>query len=123
VWEYFTYDSSTDRRFCRVRIVDCSSAAATSSVESPSTTTKFCGHAIANKYPTNLRTHLKNSHPLEYKELLQKDDRQKASLVSGEEYTTISSVIPIVMKINLHLEEMKKLPEWTQLCQQVCSQS
>jgi len=31
VWEYFTYDSSTGKSFCRVRIVDCSSAAATSS--------------------------------------------------------------------------------------------
>ena len=30
------------------------------------------------------------------------------SLVWGEDYTTISSVIPIVMKLNLQLEEMKK---------------
>jgi len=68
------------QRFCRVCIVDCtcSSAAATLSVESLSTTTKLCGHAIAKKYPTNLWTHLKNNHPLEYKELLQKDERQKA---------------------------------------------
>jgi len=34
-------------------------------------------------------------------------------LVGGEEYTIISSIIPIVMEINLHLEEMKKLPELT----------
>lgn len=33
------------------------------------------------------------------------------SLVSGEEYTTISSVIPIIMELNLHLKEMKKVPE------------
>ena len=36
--------------FCRVCVVDCSSAATTLSVESPSTTTKLCGHAIAKKY-------------------------------------------------------------------------
>ena len=33
------------------------------------------------------------------------------SLVSGEEYTTISSVIPIIMELNLHIEEMKKVPK------------
>ena len=31
------------------------------------------------------------------------------SLVSGEEYTTISAVIPVIMELNLHLEEMKKV--------------
>jgi len=35
-------------------------------------------------YPTNLRTHLKNSHPLEYKELFQKDERQKAEKAEAE---------------------------------------
>jgi len=33
------------------------------------------------------------------------------SLSSGEDYTTISSVIPIIMELNLHLGEMKKVPE------------
>ena len=33
------------------------------------------------------------------------------SLISAEEYTTISSALPILMEINLHLEDMKKLPE------------
>ena len=36
---------------------------------------------------------------------------QYTSLVSGEDYTTISCVIPIIMELNLHLEEMKKIPE------------
>ena len=31
------------------------------------------------------------------------------SLISAEEYTTISSALPIFMEINLHLEDMKKL--------------
>ena len=33
------------------------------------------------------------------------------SLISGEEYTTISSALPILMEINLHLEEMRKIPD------------
>ena len=32
-------------------------------------------------------------------------------LISGEEYTTISSALPILMEVNLHLEEMKKNPD------------
>lgn len=36
---------------------------------------------------------------------------QYTSLVGGEDYVTISSVIPIVMELNLHLDEMKKTPE------------
>ena len=35
---------------------------------------------------------------------------QYTSLVGGEDYTTVSSVIPIVMEINLHLEESRKSP-------------
>ena len=38
---------------------------------------------------------------------------QYTSLVGGEDYTTLSSVIPIVMEVDLHLEEMKKIPEVT----------
>ena len=34
---------------------------------------------------------------------------QYTSLVGGEDYTTVSSVIPIVMEINLHLEESRQL--------------
>ena len=36
---------------------------------------------------------------------------QYTLLVSGEEYTTLSSVIPILMELNLHLEDVKKIPE------------
>ena len=34
---------------------------------------------------------------------------QCTSLISGDDYTTLFSVIPIVMEVNLHLEEMKKI--------------
>lgn len=35
---------------------------------------------------------------------------QYTSLVGGEDYTTVSSLIPIVMEINLHLEESRQSP-------------
>ena len=35
---------------------------------------------------------------------------QYTSLVGGEDYTTVSSFIPIVMEINLHLEESRQSP-------------
>lgn len=38
-------------------------------------------------------------------------DAQYTSLVSGEDYTTISSILPIIMELTLHLEEMKQIPE------------
>lgn len=36
---------------------------------------------------------------------------QYTSLLSAEEYTSISSVLPVIMELNLHLEEMKKVKE------------
>ena len=33
---------------------------------------------------------------------------QYTSLISGEEYTTVSGVLPIIMELNLHLEELKQ---------------
>lgn len=74
VWDYFIYDSNVDKSVCQVRVEDSNSAGATSSL-SPST--KFCGRSIAKKYPSNLRSHLKNAHSLEYKELLKKEERTK----------------------------------------------
>ena len=36
---------------------------------------------------------------------------QYTSLISGDEYTTMSCVVPAVMELNLHLEDMKKITE------------
>ena len=36
---------------------------------------------------------------------------QYTSLVGGEEYTTISCVVPVLMELGFHLDEMKKIPE------------
>lgn len=48
---------------------------------------------------------------LENIQKLLKPFAQYTSLVSGEEYTTTSCVIPILMELNLHLEKFKKVPE------------
>ena len=44
--------------------------------------------------------HLENLHSL------LKPFAQYTSLVSGEEYTTLSSIIPVVIELLLHLEEV-----------------
>ena len=36
---------------------------------------------------------------------------QYTSLISGDEYTTMSCVVPAVMELNLHIEDMKKITE------------
>ena len=33
------------------------------------------------------------------------------SLISSEEHTMVSSALPILMEVNPHLEEMRKVPE------------
>ena len=35
---------------------------------------------------------------------------QYTNLISGEDYTTISAVIPVIMEINLHLWQAKAIP-------------
>ena len=32
------------------------------------------------------------------------------SLISGEDFTTVSCVVPILMELKMHLEEIKKKP-------------
>ena len=41
---------------------------------------------------------------------------QYTALSCGEDYTTLSSVIPIIMELNLHLEDMKKVSELRNVC-------
>ena len=49
--------------------------------------------------------HLENIH---------KPFTQHTSLISGEEYSMLSSIIPVVMELSLHLEDMKKIPDVSQ---------
>ena len=46
---------------------------------------------------------------------------QYTTLVSGEEYTTVSGVLPIIMELNLHLEEQKHNSELSSLASQLQS--
>ena len=47
---------------------------------------------------------------LEYISLLLEPFAQYTNLSGGEDYTTISSIVPIIMELNLHLLEMRKKP-------------
>ena len=67
VWDYFYYDTSTDKSVCQVvRSSEASSADADE--------TCVCGHAVAGKFPTNMKNHLKRSHPKEYQLILSKEE-------------------------------------------------
>ena len=47
VWSFFTYDAATEKSICQVELSDH----------------VICVHNISGKYPTNLKQHLKRSHP------------------------------------------------------------
>lgn len=36
---------------------------------------------------------------------------QYTTLISGEIYTTLSAIIPVIMELDLHLEELKKVQD------------
>ena len=42
---------------------------------------------------------------------LLKSFAQYTTLISGEEYTILSAIIPVIMELNLHLEELKNVPD------------
>ena len=69
VWEYFEYDPVTKKSVCQVLPAP--------SVDSSAN--DICGHiySIPEKYPTNLRQHLKRAHPAEFSELSRKDEKLK----------------------------------------------
>jgi len=57
-----------------------------------------------------------NLHTSQWKMLasihyLLKPFAQYTSLIGGEDFTTVSSGIPIIMEINFHLEESRQSPE------------
>ena len=70
VWDFFEYDSSTQKSLCQVMIP----GDASSSAESPGSdlTRNMCGHAIAGKFATNMKNHLKKAHPNVYQEVILK---------------------------------------------------
>ena len=67
VWDYFYYDTSTDESVCQV-----SGSSEASSADADEIC--VCGHAVAGKFPTNMKNHQKRSHPKEYQLILSKEE-------------------------------------------------
>ena len=77
VWDYFTYDFSSNKSMCQVSSESHSDAEATSPIS-------VCGHRITGKFTTNLRSHLKKSHTNCYKELVTKEESAKEEELRGK---------------------------------------
>ena len=68
VWDYFVYNSSTQKSVCQVS----ASSGGDDSAESPGS--RVCGHALSGKFATNLKQHLKKAHPPLYLAVLAKEE-------------------------------------------------
>ena len=55
MWSFFEYDPATKKSICQVGVSDH----------------VICAHNISTKYPTNLKQHLKTSHPEAHSQVLQ----------------------------------------------------
>ena len=69
VWDYFNYDSNTNKSVCQI----LKSSTESSSIEEASA----CGQSLAGKFATNLKSHLKKSHPKEYQQVLSREAMTK----------------------------------------------
>ena len=58
VWDYFVFDASRGKSICQVEATDG---------------THKRGTGIAGKFPTNLKAHIKGSHPAVYEQMLKKE--------------------------------------------------
>ena len=61
VWDYFEYDGTNQKSVCQVMI-----SGGTSSLAESLCSTNRCGHALAGKFATNMKHHLKKAHPIVY---------------------------------------------------------
>ena len=68
-WAYFRYDSAIDKSICQVQL---------------SGTEALCGKKISGKNPSNIKQHLKATHPKEFHELSKKEDELKRKKVESE---------------------------------------
>ena len=73
VWDYYIYDAELDKSECQVLTGD-----------------KVCGVKINGKFPSNLRSHIKNYHAEVFK-ILDGKDKEKAKNVRKKEMTPKSS--------------------------------
>ena len=87
--------SSTQKSLCQVMIPGEASSSAESpgsslTTESPgsSLTTNVCAHAIAGKFATNMKNHLKKAHPNVYQEVVLKEQAKAKLQVMKTKKTT-----------------------------------
>lgn len=79
-WEYFVYDSETDKSICQIEVCSTGGDRAGTSSASDSNV-KQCGQTVAGKWPTNLKHHLQKYHPKQYDVVLEKEKELKAQKV------------------------------------------
>ena len=66
VWDYFVFDASKGKSYCQVEVSGGSLAGGVK-----------CNVGIAGKFPTNLKAHLKGSHPVAYEEMLKRETKRQ----------------------------------------------
>lgn len=79
VWKYFAYRKESNQSICQVEVFrDHGDEAGPSS--------EVCLLPVAGKYPTNLKQHLRKSHPTQYREILltEKEEQQKKEMPSKQ---------------------------------------
>ena len=67
VWQYFDYDPIQEKSVCQVLFQSSGN----------DSDNDVCGAAIAGKFPTNLKNHLKKKHPIQHAELLSSEEEEK----------------------------------------------
>ncbi|ESO02816.1 hypothetical protein HELRODRAFT_174239 [Helobdella robusta] len=105
VWEYFQYDSVTDRSTCLCEISSTSSSQSTSA-------SRVCGKTLKEKNATNLKTHLEYFHSDAFNKVKDKEKvknklSNKICNASGSNQKMQSKIATFVDKINAYNENSK----------------
>jgi len=69
VWEHFRFDIDTNKSTCTVKKLGGQ---------------EICGKLIPGKFPTNLKNHLRSTHPQEFAAILQKEASDKKEKAAKE---------------------------------------
>ena len=98
VWKYFSYDKDNNKSVCQLEVTRDHGDCGGPSVE-------VCGVAIAGKYPTNLKNHLRTSHCKEYQEMVvsEKEEQKKKQ--------TSSKVVNVAKQLTV-VESLKGRPSY-----------
>ena len=62
VWDYFLYSEEKEKRICQVPVGEGGN---------------ICGKEIKGRHTTNLKSHLKHSHPIEHTQMQQKSEEKE----------------------------------------------